>query len=393
MLILSAPVGSGHDVAARRVAAELGAEGMQVEVADGLALLGVRLEALVIAGYRFQLRRAPWSWRLLYAAMRSARAIRVLGSVLRVLGGDLDAFLGSRRPDLVISTYPLVSAALAALRRGGRLPYRCVTLVTDFDPHPGWVHPDLDANLVVAGSATGTAIRPPVGPSGSSDRAVVLAALGLDPERRVALVVGGAWGFGDLGGAARAVCASGAAQAVVVTGHNEELRTRLEADPTLTGAVVLGFRADLPDLLAASDLLVQHAGGLTCLEAFAVRVPVVMFNPIAGHGAANTRAMLASGVVSHAADEPALVRLLGDPGWWAGAAAATVIRARRLSEQPSVAAVVTALGAPPAAPIPVAPMWRRAPLQLAGSVTAAAAVALVVAGPESLRDLIGALPV
>jgi len=38
-----------------------------------------------------------------------------------------------------------------------------VTLVTDFDPHPAWVHADLDANLVVgAPGQAGWPISPPI---------------------------------------------------------------------------------------------------------------------------------------------------------------------------------------------------------------------------------------
>ena len=47
VLILSAPVGAGHDAAARGVADALRARGVEVEVDDGLALMGSKVHRLV----------------------------------------------------------------------------------------------------------------------------------------------------------------------------------------------------------------------------------------------------------------------------------------------------------------------------------------------------------
>ena len=68
----------------------------------------------------------------------------------------------------------------------------------------------------------------------------------------------------------------------------------------------------MPTLMAAADALVQNAGGLTCMEAFAAGLPVVSFEPIAGHGKDNAERMAEAGVAAYAAttDElfPALDR-------------------------------------------------------------------------------------
>ena len=69
ILVLSAPVGAGHDAAAAALAGELRGLGAEVEVIDGLKLLGV--ERMVVDGYRFQILHAAWSWRLLYRLTRS----------------------------------------------------------------------------------------------------------------------------------------------------------------------------------------------------------------------------------------------------------------------------------------------------------------------------------
>ena len=52
----------------------------------------------------------------------------------------------------------------------------------------------------------------------------------------------------------------------------------------------------MPALMAACDALVENAGGLTSLEAMRAGLPVVSFQPIAGHGRENTARMAEAGV-------------------------------------------------------------------------------------------------
>ena len=343
VLILSAPVGAGHDAAARGVAAELRDRGDEVEIDDGLALIGRGVHKLVVDGYHCQIEYAPWSWRLLYRATRSRRLIRLFGAALAVRGGRrlLDRIEG-RGYDRVVSAYPVVSMVLARLRRTGRLRVPCCALITDFDPHPAWVHPELDDNLGVGRACvTGMrAVRPPV-PILPVDPAVgprTRRLLGIGPQERAVLIVGGAWGVGNLQGAARAVASVPGLRPVVVSGHNAGLRRRLDADELLAGAITFGFTDQMPALMAACDVLVANAGGLTCLEAFAAGLPVVMFDPLPGHGEDNSRHMERAGMVTGAATGRDLCDLLTDPGFWADTAPASAAAASELFERPCSAA-------------------------------------------------------
>jgi UDP-N-acetylglucosamine:LPS N-acetylglucosamine transferase len=342
VLILSAPVGAGHDAAARGVAAELRARGAEVEIDDGLLLIGRGVHTIVVGGYHHQIEYAPWSWRLLYRATRSRRLIR--------LGSMLLAFRGGRRLlerierggyDHVVSAYPVVSMVLARLRRTGRLRVPCCALVTDFDPHPAWVHPELDDNLGVGQACVPgmRAVRPPVPtlPQDPTVRAWMRGRLRIAPDERAALIVGGAWGVGNLQGAARVVAATPGLRPVVVAGHNAGLERKLRSDPQLAGAVVFGFTDEMPALLAACDVLVANAGGLTCLEAFAARLPVVMFDPLPGHGEDNSRHMQRAGTVTCPADAAGLAGLLGSPGFWQHTAPATAKAAAALFDRPCTA--------------------------------------------------------
>jgi UDP-N-acetylglucosamine:LPS N-acetylglucosamine transferase len=353
VLLLSASVGEGHDAAAQAVAAQLRAAGADAELVDGLALLGPRLARFVIRGYGIQLRRAAWSWAIVYALSRHDRVVRLAGFLLALHGGRrLLHAIEAGRPDCVVSTYPLVSAALASLRRRGRLPVTCASLITDFDPHPGWSHPDLDANLSVASSAAVTSIAPPL-------RAARAAMLSTDAARRVlgaplhhrtVLIAGGAWGIGNLRGAALAVTSLEGFHAIVVTGRNDRLRCALSRELAGRSATVLGYVDGLGALLAGADVVVQHAGGVTCLEAFAAARPVVMFDAIAGHGRRNARRMEAAGLATNVGSARALRVLLGSDAYWSGPAPTGVAAGLALFARPEAATVLAGLAAERIAP-------------------------------------------
>src|SRR5205807_5116202 len=109
------------------------------------------------------------------------------------------------------------------------------------------------------------------------------------------LVVSGSWGVGAIEATFDAIADSGRFTPVVVCGNNPKLRRRLAAKGR---GIVLGWTDDMPGLMAAADALVQNAGGLTCMEAFAAGLPVVSFRPIAGHGRQNALEMDRAGVAA-----------------------------------------------------------------------------------------------
>ena len=346
-LILTAPVGAGHDAAAAALARELRVMGADVDVVDGLALLGI--ERFVVGGYRFQILHAAWSWRMLYRLTRSPRLIRLGGAILsRFASKRLVDRITKADPDVIVSAYPIVSMALAGLRRRGFLPRPCATLVTDFDPHPAWIHPDLNANLVVGEPGrTGRPISPPVTSPNNANgaRERIRAELGIDSDARVVLIVGGAWGVGNLRGAAQIVTSTPSAHAIVVTGRNQHLRQALEQDSSLAAATIIGFTRRMPDLMAASDVLIQNAGGLTCLEAFGADLPVVMFEPLPGHGEDNTLVMARAGLVAFAHDPTSLSAMIGSNFFWQTQAPTLVIRGRQLFDRQSPGAAIMDLTA------------------------------------------------
>lgn len=353
VIILTAGVGAGHDGAARAWSERLTRAGYTVQIHDLLGVLRRRRRPRVAAAYEAVLLRAPWLYQALFTI-----ATRPIGVVIAraLMGGALPRvadLLGVRRrrfpgvfrrrsvvepsvppPAAVLCTYPLAGHVLGELRRQGRLQAPVLTFLTDFSVHRLCVAPGVDAHLavhqvsaeqatdcggrraLVCGPVVSERFRRPGPPDRESAVQRSRDRFGLPHGVRLALLVAGSWGVGEVEVTAAEIAASGVAVPVVVCGRNERLRARLSH----RGAgIALGWITDMPALMRCVDVLVENAGGLTSLEAMSVGLPVASYRPIAGHGRTNAEALADAGVTSyirHSRDlAPTLLDLIdGDRG-------------------------------------------------------------------------------
>jgi UDP-N-acetylglucosamine:LPS N-acetylglucosamine transferase len=328
VLVISASMGAGHDGAARELADRLESAGHHAEVRDFLDSGPLRLGAVLRSGYEFELKHVPSAYeatyRLWYGAPWLCPVVAWLVTVLarrRVL-----RWIRESGAVVVVSTYPLATLCLGRLRATGRLAVPTVNFITDFGVHPLWVHRGIDVNLAVHDGpaemaarrtgrpalACGPIVADAFEPRALPSREVARQALGLGGAERAVLVVAGSWGVGGLQETWRALTTDRRFTPVVVCGRDEGLRqevTALAADAP-GSSVIIGWTDQMPALMAACDALVENAGGLTSLEALRAGLPVVSFQPIAGHGRENTARMAEAGVSRLARDASELIEAL-----------------------------------------------------------------------------------
>jgi UDP-N-acetylglucosamine:LPS N-acetylglucosamine transferase len=312
VLILSADVGEGHAAAARALAEQLEDSPEQVEVTiiDGLAAMGPLVRPVVEDGYRVQLRFVPRTYTLVYWLLKHVAPVRMIARRLLCLFGSrpLARHVAEHEPDVIVSTYPAVTVALARLRRTGEVSCPTVATITDLTGLFFWAQPGIDMHLVmygesvspverIAGPGSVRLVRPLISAEFLEPRSPLAArrALGLSEEGRMVVVSGGGWGVGDIAGAVREFIRVGEVSTIAcLAGHNDQLANRLRSDFADEPRVrVYGFTDRMPELLAAADVLVHSTGGVTCLEAKAAGTPVVSYGLPVGHARLNTRAMAA----------------------------------------------------------------------------------------------------
>ena len=177
MLVLTADIGEGHDLPARIIKADIEQEipGAEVEIANGLEAMGRLVSAVVREGSRVTFRWMPWLFDIQYWLITKFAPTRWLAHHLGyVLGAHgLMKLIAKHDPDVVVSTYPGVTAVLGMLRENRRLPIPVQSAITDLAGLRYWAHPGVDLHYVthpesieeverLAGPGSVEWMRPPI---------------------------------------------------------------------------------------------------------------------------------------------------------------------------------------------------------------------------------------
>ncbi|MEV4616162.1 glycosyltransferase [Kitasatospora sp. NPDC049258] len=308
VLVITGSVGAGHNGAARELVHRLRALGVDTAYRDYLDALPRRHQRLLQDGYAFSAGRAPAVFEWLFRSEERDSVVRALTMRLCRLACEELARWAGEGYDAVVTTFPFAAQSLGMLRQQGVLTAPVVSYLTDPAPHRLWVHPHVDLHLTAtaataeegaerygvpmspAGPLAPAAFAAPVDPL---RRQALRAELGVPPEHRMALLSTGSLGLGDVTAGVRALAALDGTVPVVLCGRNERLRRRITRLP---GVVALGWREDVPALMAAADVLVHNAGGLSLTEALVAGLPAVSYQVISGHGRANAATLARAGI-------------------------------------------------------------------------------------------------
>jgi len=328
VLLLTASYGSGHNAAARCLAQAFEREGCAVTVVDHFReLVSPLFERASRALYHAILLRAPVLWGIGYALgdWMASDSPFALG-VTRLGARRLAPLLDSLRPDAVVTVHATPATAMSALVAEGRRTPPHTSVVTDFVAHSQWIARHIDCYCVAADEVkhefiargipaqrivvTGMPVRAEF--AEPVDPAAVRAALGLGDRAPVVLAMAGSQGsFGRLPDVARALDAlEWPLQGLLVAGHDKGLRRRLERLTDGTRVRTLGYVDDVSRLMAAADLLVTKAGGLTLAEAMAAGLPVLAYGSLPGQEQRNEHFAARAGIALVARSYLELVHLL-----------------------------------------------------------------------------------
>ncbi|MEO7195467.1 MAG: glycosyltransferase [Pseudonocardiaceae bacterium] len=331
VLVISGSVGAGHDGAADELISRLAKLDVAADRRDYLDALPRMFRCVLRDGYRLSIGYAPRFFDWMFAHLEHTGWVqRVALTLCRLAQRHVLSWVGEH--DVVVSTYMLASQTLGQLKEAGLLNATVMTFLTDPAVHRLWVHPAIEHHVTVTEatarmghSAYHTPMRAVGGLVSSrfaqqpdlAHRHRLRAELGLSAEGLVVLLATGSLGMGDVPQVVRTISASGVAEMIVLCGRNDRLRKQLSTQP---GVVALGWREDVPELMAAADVLVHNAGGLSLTEALTAGLPAVTYRPIPGHGVANSEVLAEAGLAPWPRDEAELVAAIkqqaqhrGDP--------------------------------------------------------------------------------
>ena len=326
--IFTASIGAGHDVPAQVLATALRERGARADVVDGLALAGAPARALVGGVPASGSALGTLAFEARYLLGTRLAPTREAGAALvdRLVRRRFAAHLAAQPADVVVATYPLWSELLGRMRRDGALRSPAVSAITDLAALRHWAHPGIDLHLIThpaseaearAIAGPGTRIEAVHGLTSDPrftdppERNVAREELGLPTRGSLVVVSGGGWAVGDLTGATDTALHYGADTVVVLVGHEEAARARMDAAYGDDDRVhVWGFTDRMVLLLCAADVLIHATAGLTVLEALMCDCRVISYGWPRGHIRANDRAYQRLGMAAVARNRPQLAHAL-----------------------------------------------------------------------------------
>lgn len=308
-LLLSGPLGLGHEMPVRSFRDVLQRSGWRVRTRDSMGLLG---SAAAQAGQRVfgRLMSVPGVYDgLHFAELRTGSRIARFAerAAARRAVPALRAELDMGPADLVLSVFAtgaLAAARLKAARQSAGAPaepdFRTVVYCPDVAAHKLWVQEGTDLFLVSSPAAAASVRRfrprapvavvpPPVRAAfyETPTQQAARTALGVPADMRCVLLIDSGWGFGPLAGAAAGLADSGV-HVLAVAGRNAEVERDLRGlaarRPNVTP---FGFTDQVPELMSAADLVVALPGAATCAEARVAGRRLLLLDVMPGHGRDN----------------------------------------------------------------------------------------------------------
>lgn len=364
VLLLSATSGAGHVRAAQALEKAFLARGdCAVEHIDALQYVSKLFQRVYDKAYISMVRHTPELMGVLYARTDQPwQHPRRRLALDRLNTGPMIRLLKRAQPDLCVATHFLPAEIIAWLIAKEKLRAHNAIVVTDYDVHAMWLCRTVDRYYLAIEEAaeylakigvpreklrvTGIPIDPLF--AAPLNRVEVRKKLGLDPEATMLLISAGGYGIGPVEQLVKDLLALQKPwQIVAIAGKSEKTRKRLEELASSAGKLSsgsarlcpVGFTTEMDQYMAAADLMVGKAGGLTTSEALARALPMALIEPIPGQEERNADHLLEAGAAIRCNNLPAaawkISRLLEDAARLNGMRDA----ARKLGRPGSAAAI------------------------------------------------------
>ena len=330
VLLLSATSGAGHVRAAQALEKAFSARGdCFVEHIDALQYVSKLFQRIYDKAYISMVQRAPELMGVLYDRTDQPwQHPRRRLALDRLNTGPMIRLLKRIQPDLCVATHFLPAEIIAWLIAKRKLLAHNAIVVTDYDVHAMWLCRTVDRYYVAIDEAkeylarigvprekllvTGIPVDPlfaaPVSRSDARKQ------LGLDATASVILISAGGYGIGPVEQLVKDLLALQRPwQIVAIAGKSEKTKKRLEEMAREAGKLqsgsprlcAVGFTSEMDKYMAAADLMVGKAGGLTTSEALARALPTALIEPIPGQEERNADHLLEAGAAIRCNNLPA----------------------------------------------------------------------------------------
>jgi len=342
-LVCSVTAGEGHNSTAKAMRSQFIDMGISCEILDTYKYVAPIVGRLIADGYLFVSDKASKVFSAGYSWAERRHGGTGELSLARLFNSqytdEMGEYLAQYGPDVILFTHPFAGLILDVLKQRGELTVPTVGILTDFHFHPYWEecrlcdyvvtpHSSLLYQAKKIGFLDNTVLPFGIPINGrfakSQPKAAARESVGLDPDAKTVLVMGGSMGHGNMASLVRTLDrfeSPEKMQIVSVCGNNEELFEKIEkyrSRKAKRNILNYGFATNVDVLMDCADMIVTKPGGLTTSEALAKRLPMIIANPIPGLETRNTAFLLNQGtamaVTRSTPIEELVFSLMGESG-------------------------------------------------------------------------------
>ncbi len=294
----------------------------EVEKINTLDYTNPILGRIINGAYLQVIKKRPHIWGQMYDNPEVLKKTKKAREVLhRFNMSKIRRLMKKKMPSVVICTQAFPCGMVADYKRAVSSDLKLIGVLTDHAPHSYWLFDEVDY-YVVPDETTAAAMNKkgipmekikvlgiPVSPKFKihCERRKTLKAMGLSERCPTILIMGGSQGLGAIEVAVRSILADAdhGYQLIVVTGKNKKLFSKLSGLAKAGAGEkmrVLSFVENIDELMAASDVIITKAGGMTTAEAMTKDLPMIIVDPIPGHERLNADYLVREGAAIEISD-------------------------------------------------------------------------------------------
>lgn len=327
VLILTCSTGEGHNSAAKAVEAALLKKGCSCELEDPVSFQSVKMQHTVAALYNNLIKKTPGAFGAIYKLGDLYSSTNLPSPVYWAnakYADKLKAYILTKKFDAVVCTHLYGMEAMTAIRKDPDFSIPCYGILTDYTSIPFLAETILDGYFVptddvkeylvtkgipeeliwVSGIPVNSVFRD------HPDKPAARKKLKIPADKKVYLIMTGGIGCENMMGLCRKLLHSLQPDGLilVLTGKNKKLKRRLDERYHRCGQLMtVAFTKQVPEYMAACDVMLSKPGGLSSTEAAVCNVPLVHVHAIPGCETYNARFFADHGMSYHAEDETTAV--------------------------------------------------------------------------------------
>ncbi len=307
---MTASFGSGHVIATQGLIEAFERKDIKPEVID-IVLQGGKRETAIAAFYAFIMRKGHFVWKAYREKIMPINKGNSIRRVYEILHKNkFVSKIEKINPDVIVSTMDTASV-IVSLYKKKHPEVRTYTVVTDYVAHPLWVWKNMDGyfvgSLLVHEFLIDQGIeKEKIMLSGiplrhqfekKLDRVKSRKTLEISENRQVVLIAAGTYKSVSVETIIKALSANIFSYAIVLAGNSSENVIEYAGilkEYGVQGKVV-SYAENIVEFMAAADLYISKAGGLTVAECLASGLPALYINNLPGHEEGNAAYAAAAG--------------------------------------------------------------------------------------------------